>query len=89
MTYKVEDPHADHPGYDARDCLLSHKVTARGPYGQILRAGFSCLATGGHCLPDQHCTTRRKREQDQRELEAQFAEARARNPQPIYPVEIL
>lgn len=76
--YEAVNPHADHPGYDSRNCPLSLQVTGRGPWGQIARAGFSCLMTGGHCLPDEHCDDRRAREAEYREREALFAEARTK-----------
>lgn len=85
MSYQVEDPHADHPGYDARECPLSLKVTQRSPWGPITRAGFSCLMTGGHCLPGEHCDDRRKRETEIRQREAEAEAARAARPMYYFP----
>lgn len=72
MSYQINDPHADHPGYEARECPLSLKVTQRSPWGPVTRAGFSCLMTGGHCVPDEHCDARRKREAEYQERRAQI-----------------
>ena len=63
------NPYANHPGFVAVDCPLRHTVTQKDSWGNIVRCGFGCLMTGGHCLPDKHCDSRRDREQKQQELE--------------------
>jgi hypothetical protein len=52
------NPYVNHPGFDAQGCPLQRPVTRRGPYGQVVAGGFGCCATGGHCLPGQHCPKR-------------------------------
>lgn len=52
------NPYENHPGFDAQGCPLQRTVTRRGPYGQVVSAGFGCYATGGHCLPGAYCQER-------------------------------
>jgi hypothetical protein len=52
--------HRNHPGYDAPDCHLRYTVTQVNPWGTVIRAGFGCEYTCGHCLPGESCARRRE-----------------------------
>ena len=56
-----ENPYADHPGFAAASCSLRYTVTQRGAYGQMTGCGFGCEMTGGHCVPGEHCDSRRSK----------------------------
>ena len=51
-----ENPYATHPGFDAQGCVAQYTVTP-AQYSTS-RHGFGCSATGGHCLPGEHCKAR-------------------------------
>jgi hypothetical protein len=64
-------PFANHPGYDAAGCPLREVVVART---SVTNNGFRCHMTGGHCLPGEHCESRRKRAADLQRQERQNAD---------------
>lgn len=52
MKNKSEiNPYASHPGADGKGCRHRTTVSGTDAYGRLIRAGFGCLRTGGHCLP--------------------------------------
>lgn len=51
------NPYAGHPGFGETECPLRHTVT---PSTGVTMHGFACLHTGGHCLPNEKCESRRK-----------------------------
>ena len=50
------NPYASHPGFDAQGCIAQYTVTP-ALYSSS-HHGFGCSATGGHCLPGEHCAAR-------------------------------
>jgi len=49
--------HADHPGWDARECPL--QSTVNPGWGAVATSpGYRCEWTGGHCCPGEHCAER-------------------------------
>ena len=55
-----------HPGFDSQGCRLQYTVVP-AMYASS-RPGFGCWATGGHCVPGDHCAGRLERiEGDARE----------------------
>jgi len=49
---------SNHPGYDASGCTLRETVVAAS---YASNNGFRCYMTGGHCVPGEHCESRRQR----------------------------
>jgi hypothetical protein len=62
-------PFKSHPGFDAPECELREIVVAKT---SVTNNGFRCHMTGGHCLPGEHCDSRRQRHALEREEVAKW-----------------
>lgn len=60
----------NHPGHEA-SCSLKQKVTP-ALYSTSSK-GYGCNWTGGHCVPGDECTERRKQDAEEEEQQAQLA----------------
>lgn len=61
-------PHSNHPGHSARSCDLSIVVNNRN----MSMNGYACGFTGGHCVPNEHCSERLKIDKEEKAKLASF-----------------
>lgn len=61
-------PHSNHPGHNARSCDLS--ITVNNQHHSM--NGYACSYTGGHCTPNEHCSTRLKNDKEEKAKLASF-----------------